>query len=76
LFAEMKAAFGWCVELYTFYGGYPGAVPLIDDHTSWARYIIDSLGVARAVQASRKSSTSIPVSRRIARSVPSAMSPE
>jgi len=39
----MKAAFGWSVEQHIFYGGYPGAAPLIGDHMRWARYIIDSL---------------------------------
>jgi hypothetical protein len=42
-FAEMEAAFGWSLEHYVFYGGYPGAAPLIIDHERWARYIIDSL---------------------------------
>ncbi len=42
-FAEMNAAFGWSVEQYIFYGGYPGAAPLIRDPSRWARYIIDSL---------------------------------
>ncbi len=42
-FSEMKEAFGWNVEQYIFYGGYPGAAELITDHNRWARYIIDSL---------------------------------
>ncbi|MFZ5875735.1 MAG: ATP-binding protein [Nitrospirota bacterium] len=42
-FAEMKAAFGWSLDTYLFYGGYPGAAPLIREHDRWARYIIDSL---------------------------------
>ena len=28
-FAEMRQAFGWSVETFVFYGGYPGAAPLI-----------------------------------------------
>ncbi|WKW11736.1 AAA family ATPase [Pseudogemmatithrix spongiicola] len=28
-FAEMRDAFGWSLEQYLFYGGYPGAAPLI-----------------------------------------------
>lgn len=35
--AEMHAAFGWPVEKSIFYGGYPGAAPLIDDHERWSR---------------------------------------
>ncbi len=42
-FAEMHEAFGWDVEQYIFYGGYPGAASLIHDHNRWSRYIIDSL---------------------------------
>ena len=42
-FPEMKKAFGWNVEQYIFYGGYPGAAELIADTQRWSRYIVDSL---------------------------------
>lgn len=42
-YAEMRAAFGWPVDAYVFYGGYPGAAPLIGDPARWARYVLDSL---------------------------------
>jgi len=42
-FAEMKAAFGWSLDQYLFYGGYPGAAPLVREHQRWARYVIDAL---------------------------------
>ena len=42
-FAEMEAAFGWTVDQYVYFGGYPGAAPLIDDPQRWADYIRDSL---------------------------------
>lgn len=42
-YAEMREAFGWSLEQYLLYGGYPGAAGLIKDHERWARYIIDSL---------------------------------
>lgn len=42
-YREMQEAFGWTLDQYIFYGGYPGAAPLIRDHQRWARYIIDSL---------------------------------
>ncbi len=42
-FAEMQEAFGWKIDQYIFYGGYPGAAGLINDHERWSRYIIDSL---------------------------------
>ena len=28
---------------YVYYGGYPGAAPLIADEERWKRYVIDSL---------------------------------
>jgi predicted AAA+ superfamily ATPase len=42
-FAEMQEAFGWDVERYIFYGGYPGAAELVHDHQRWRHYIVDSL---------------------------------
>jgi len=42
-FAEMRAAFGWTLDEYVFYGGYPGAAPLIAQPARWSRYIADSL---------------------------------
>ena len=43
LFSEMRDAFGWDLDTYIYYGGYPGAAPLIEDRERWARYVIDSL---------------------------------
>ena len=40
---EMRAAFGWSLEQYLYFGGYPGAAPLVGDPKRWARYIADSL---------------------------------
>lgn len=42
-FTEMKEAFGWPLRRYLFYGGYPGAAPLIAEHQRWARYVRDAL---------------------------------
>lgn len=42
-FAEMRSAFDWSLEEYVFYGGYPGAAPLIAEPERWTRYIRDSL---------------------------------
>jgi predicted AAA+ superfamily ATPase len=42
-FSEMQAAFGWSLEEYLFYGGYPGAAALIGEPERWARYVADSL---------------------------------
>lgn len=42
-FADMREAFGWTLDEFVFYGGFPGSAPLIKDPTRWSRYIIDSL---------------------------------
>lgn len=42
-FSEMREAFGWEVDHYVFYGGYPGAADLIKEPQRWRRYLIDSL---------------------------------
>lgn len=42
-FTEMQTAFDWSVEQYIYFGGYPGAAPLIQESERWSRYIIDSL---------------------------------
>ena len=38
-FAEMRDAFGITLEQFIYYGGYPGAAPLIDDEERWSNYI-------------------------------------
>ncbi len=40
---EMKEAFGWEIEEYIYYGGYPGAAPLIHEPDRWRAYIQDAL---------------------------------
>jgi len=42
-FGEMHKAFAWDVDHFVFYGGYPGAAPLIEDPQRWRRYVLDSL---------------------------------
>lgn len=42
-YAEMRDAFGWSLEQYLFFGGYPGSADLVADEERWARYILDSL---------------------------------
>lgn len=42
-FSEMRDAFGFSLDQYVYFGGYPGAAPLIRDPARWARYIMDSL---------------------------------
>jgi len=42
-YAEMREAFGWDLDRFIYFGGYPGAADLIVDQQRWSRYIIDSL---------------------------------
>ena len=42
-FAEMERAFGWSIEQYIYFGGYPGCAALIDKEDRWKGYIRDSL---------------------------------
>jgi predicted AAA+ superfamily ATPase len=42
-FPEMRDAFGWTLEQYLYFGGYPGAADLIADEDRWSRYLLDSL---------------------------------
>lgn len=42
-FGEMRDAFGFDVERYLSFGGYPGAAALVEDPDRWAAYVVDSL---------------------------------
>lgn len=42
-YAEMKSAFGYSLEQYIVFGGYPGAHDLISDLFRWSQYILDSI---------------------------------
>jgi predicted AAA+ superfamily ATPase len=42
-FAEMRDAFGWSLDQYIYFGGYPGSAGLISDENRWKRYILDSM---------------------------------
>lgn len=42
-FPEMEAAFGWSIEKYIYFGGYPGSASLVGDEERWKNYINDSL---------------------------------
>lgn len=44
-FNEMHEIFGWSLERYLYFGGYPGAAPLSDEEnpTRWINYINDSI---------------------------------
>ena len=38
-YAEMHDAFGWSLDQYVFYGGYPGSATLIEDEDRWRDYV-------------------------------------
>lgn len=42
-YSEMQEAFGWTLEQYIWYGGYPGSASLVTDESRWKRYIKNSL---------------------------------
>lgn len=42
-YPEMRDAFGMTLEQYMFFGGYPGAAPLIGDEDRWGQYISGSI---------------------------------
>ena len=42
-FTEMHTVFGFTLEQYLYFGGYPGAAPLANDSQRWRRYLLDSL---------------------------------
>ncbi len=42
-FPECQEAFGWSLNQFLFYGGYPGAVPFADDFIAWRDYVQNSL---------------------------------
>jgi predicted AAA+ superfamily ATPase len=42
-YPECRDAFGWSLDQWLYFGGYPGAEAFIEDQTSWKRYIADSL---------------------------------
>ncbi len=42
-FLEMKEAFGFSLEEYVFFGGYPGSAEFIHDQQRWRNYLRDSI---------------------------------
>jgi predicted AAA+ superfamily ATPase len=42
-FTEMRTAFGFSLDRYLYFGGYPGAAPLEGDPERWRRYLLDAL---------------------------------
>jgi predicted AAA+ superfamily ATPase len=42
-YTEMRDAFGFTLDQYLYFGGYPGAAPLVHDPSRWRRYVLDAL---------------------------------
>jgi uncharacterized protein len=40
---EMREAFGFTLDQFIYYGGYPGAAQLVGDEARWAAYVRDAL---------------------------------
>ncbi|MBN2494299.1 MAG: ATP-binding protein [Deltaproteobacteria bacterium] len=56
-YAECRDAFGWDLDRWIFFGGYPGSAPLIEEEPDWRAYVNDSLietVLARDVLAMQK----------------------
>lgn len=53
-FPECREAFGWALERWIYFGGYPGAAPLANDDVTFRAYVRDALvepAIARDVLA-------------------------
>ncbi len=51
---ECRDAFGWDLDRWIYFGGYPGCAPLVDEEEVWRGYVTDSLietAIARDVLA-------------------------
>lgn len=42
-YPEMHAAFGWTLEQFIYFGGYPGSAGLIDNEARWKSYVRDAI---------------------------------
>lgn len=48
-YPEMRDAFGFSLDQFIYFGGYPGSATLINDEKRWKKYVKDSL-VAPAIE--------------------------
>lgn len=51
-YPEMQEAFGFTLELYIYYGGYPGAVSLISNEERWRNYVSGAIVDAPSTRTS------------------------
>ena len=45
-YAEMRDAFGWTLDKYVYFGGYPGSAAMTGNETRWRNYVRDALAGA------------------------------
>ena len=48
-YKEMHEAFGWDINQYVYFGGYPGSVSYLPNESRWRRYVRDSI-IAPAIE--------------------------
>ena len=48
-FQEMQEAFGWDINQYVYFGGYPGSAPYINNEARWRKYMRESI-IAPAIE--------------------------
>ncbi len=48
-FQEMQEAFGWDINQYVYFGGYPGSAPYINNEVRWRKYMRESI-IAPAIE--------------------------
>ena len=42
-FGEMHEAFGWDINQYIYFGGYPGGATLVKNEKRWRQYVLDAI---------------------------------
>ena len=48
-FQEMQEAFGWDINQYVYFGGYPGSAPYVTNEARWRKYMRESI-IAPAIE--------------------------
>ena len=48
-FQEMQEAFGWDINQYVYFGGYPGRAPYVNNEARWRKYMRESI-IAPAIE--------------------------
>ena len=48
-YKEMNEAFGWDINQYVYFGGYPGSASYLPNESRWRRYVRDSI-IAPAIE--------------------------